>query len=317
MLYLASLYREDQTLARFGARTYLWTGIAGCLYSITTLPLNLFFELQLGSYSNLHRFRGFNNEGGSFGVYLLSSLLLTVVSERQGWLTRREYRWAMTVFIVSLIGSQSKSAFLALAILGVIAAGWLIPGWKRWVLVSGLTVGLIAVGSLLDLREQFDQYLVGASTYREFSNLKWGDPNYVMGRVAGAVLAPRMIAARPLAGIGWGNYPLVRDNPEYRQGGAYSLFLTDAPGLGVVDYIVELGIPLWLYLTWIELKPAFMLRRRRASLWIVSLALILPVSTWVGTHLNLTHPWVVVAFALGVGYKAATPKDATARAIAA
>ena len=136
-----------------------------------------------------------------------------------------------------------------------------------------------------------------------------------MGRIAGAVLAPRMIAAHPILGIGWGNYPLVRDDPEYRRGTAFELNLTDAPGLGLIDYIVELGIPLWLYLTWVELKPVLMLRRRGADVWLVSLALVQPLSNWVGSHLNLTHPWVVLSFALGLGFHSVTkpaPKFALA-----
>ena len=80
------------------------------------------------------------------------------------------------------------------------------------------------------------------------------DANFVMGRVAGLVLGPRMMAAHPLLGVGWGNYPLVRDDPQYRRGTAFALQSTDSPSLGPIDYIVELGFPLFLYLTWAELK---------------------------------------------------------------
>jgi hypothetical protein len=133
------------------------------------------------------------------------------------------------------------------------------------------------------------------------SNYHTLDGNYVAGRVAGAVLGPRMIAARPLRGIGWGNYPMVRDDPEYRRGTAFSIVNQDAPGLGPIDYIVELGIPLWLYMTWISIKPVIYLRRAGASAWLFSLAMMQPISNWFGAHLNLTYPWVVVGFALGMG----------------
>ena len=39
MLYLAFIFREDERLCRFGINTYFWTGIAGCLYSFATLPV--------------------------------------------------------------------------------------------------------------------------------------------------------------------------------------------------------------------------------------------------------------------------------------
>jgi O-Antigen ligase len=303
MLYLANLYREDEKICIFGAKTYYWAGIAGCVYSFATYPLNVLYGLSLGTYGDIHRLRGFNNEGGSFGLYLVSVCLLAFMMYRRNWLSKRQFQFGMAILIAGIIGSQSKSAFSAMALLGLIVLMWFYHGWKRWTLIAGMLAGLVAVGSILNFQALIDTYIRGSETYQEMSNLRPDDGNYVMGRVAGAVLAPRMIAARPLLGIGWGNYPLVRDDRNYRQGTAFTMNSTDAPGLGIVDYIVELGIPLWVYLTWIELKPVFMLRRRGADLYLVSLALVMPVSNWAGSHLNLVHLWIVLAFALGLGYQ--------------
>jgi len=312
MLYLAALFRADKALCLFGARTYLWAAIAGCLYSFVCYPLNRLYQAQLGTYSMDHRFRGFDNEGGGFGVYLVSAILLAVIMYRRQWIARPHFIVAMSLMVVGLCGSQSKSAFFAVGALGAICLVWFLKGGRRWIMIAALTVGLVVVGYVFNIKQQIDTYRYGAAQYQRLSNLKWGDGNYVMGRVAGSVIAPRMIKARPLLGIGWGNYPLVRDIAEYRQGTAFSLGDVDAPGLGVIDYIVELGIPLWLYLTWVELKPVVMLRRSGADKWLVALALILPVSTWAGAHLNLMHPWVVAAFALGLGYPV-TSRTAMAR----
>lgn len=302
MLYLASLFRTDQKLCRFGALTYFWTAIAGCLYSFITYPINVATGLQLGTYLDIHRMRGFNNEGGGFGVYLLSAILLAVVMYRRHWLSRRLFFIGLAIMLGGVAGSASKSAVLALAMLGLIIIAWFVTGWRRWAVFAVLSVTMIFLGSLVNIAEQLDMYRQASSRYQELSNLKAGDGNYVMGRVAGAVLAPRMIAARPLTGIGWGNYPLVRDNAEYRQGTAFEIGSVDSPALGVIDYIVELGIPLWLYLVWVEIKPVLMLRRARADVWLVALSLIQPVSNWTGAHLNLMHPWIIAAFALGLAY---------------
>jgi hypothetical protein len=306
MLYLASLYRLDDDLCKFGARTYYWVGVAGCIYSFITLPLNVLLKTQLGTYGDSHRFRGFDNEGGSFGLYLLSVLLIAIVMRRRNWLGRWQFRLGMVSLLLGMIGSQSKSLFIAAGLLGVIDLMWIYRGWKRWALIAGMSAALIVLASVLNFQRQIDAYLRGSEQYQKLSYLRKDDGNFVMGRVAGAVLAPRMIAAHPILGIGWGNYPLVRDDPEYRRGTAFELNLTDAPGLGLIDYIVELGIPLWLYLTWVELKPVLMLRRRGADVWLVSLALMQPLSNWVGSHLNLTHPWVVLSFALGLGFHSVT-----------
>ena len=36
-----------------------------------------------------------------------------------------------------------------------------------------------------------------------------------MGRIAGLFIFPKMIVKNPIAGIGLGNYPIVRNNPEF------------------------------------------------------------------------------------------------------
>jgi len=303
MLYLANLYRLDESLCRFGTRIYYWAGIAGCFYSFATFPLNVLFNTQLGTYADSHRFRGFNNEGSGFGLYLLSVALVALLLYRRQWLSRRNFRWGMAVILTGLVGSQSKSLFFAMALLGTIVMVWMFRGWKRWALVGGVFAVLIAVASVLDFQTQIDAYIRGSEQYQELSNLRSTDGNFVMGRVAGAVLGPRMLVARPLLGIGWGNYPLVRDDSEYRRGTAFALSSTDAPNLGMVDYMIELGIPLWFYLTWIELKPIFMMRRQGAGVLLISVGLMQPLSNWAGAHLNLTHPWMVSGIALGIAYQ--------------
>jgi hypothetical protein len=302
MLYLASLYREDERICRFGAKTYYWVGIAGCFYSLASYPLNVLYDMQLGTYADAHRFRGFNNEAGSYGTYLISVCLLTVAMYHRNWLTRPQFWRSMPLLLFCMAGSQSKAALFAATLLGTLGVMQLLKGWKRWAMIGTMCAVVILVTSFLGLQAQIDAYFQGAAKYQEISTLRSDDANVVMGRVSGAVLAPRMIAAHPWLGIGWGNYPLVRDDPQYRQGSAFALSSTDSPSLGPIDYIVELGFPLWLYMTWISLKPAYLLRRRGTDIWLVGMALIQPVSNWFGAHLNITYPWVVLGLALGMGY---------------
>ncbi len=303
MLYLADLYREDEKLCQLATKTYFWVGIAGAIYGLVSFPLNLLYDWQIGTYGNLHRIRGFNNEAGSYGTYQISVCLLAVCMYQRNWLSRRQFYWGMGLFIVTLLGSQSKAAFIAAPLLAIVGLIIGLRGWKRLVLLT--SVGLVAavISIAADLAAKIDVYRVASASYQRLSLTKAQDGNYVMGRVSGAVLAPRMIAAHPLLGLGWGNYPLVRDDPDYRQGTAFALYATDSPSLGPIDYIVELGFPLWFYLTWISLRPAILLRRHGVSIWMVSLALMQPLSNWFGAHLNITYPWVVVGLALGMGFR--------------
>jgi hypothetical protein len=163
-----------------------------------------------------------------------------------------------------------------------------------------VSVGFAAVGAggLLDI------YGSSIGRYEQISNLAPNNYNVVVGRVAGLFLAPKMIAAHPLAGIGWGNYPIVRDDPQYRRASPIVATNLDAPALGPVDYLVDLGLPLFLYFTWVELAPALPLIRKRVGFGLCSLMLVQPVGNWFGAHLNLTYPWIAAAIALGMVYGA-------------
>ncbi|HEY4009395.1 MAG TPA: O-antigen ligase family protein [Acidobacteriaceae bacterium] len=303
MLYLASCCREDQRLCRFGAKVYFWTAVVGGLYSILGLPLSYALQLDLGAYGDSHRMRGFDNEGGPYGTYLVSVLVVTYAIYRRGWLSRRQYLCGMTLFFLCLLGSQSKAGFFVLALMVLLYLVLNLRGWKRVSLIATMVALFVTAAVFLDLPSQIEVYREASAKYQQVSNLKSDDPNFVMGRVAGAVLAPRMIAAHPLAGIGWGNYPLVRDDPEYRQGSSFSLMSMDAPGLGLIDYIADLGFPLAIYLVWVLTKPAYLLRRIGTEPRVIAMAAVHPVAMMLGTHLNLIYPWAVVALALGMGFK--------------
>ena len=172
MLYLASLYRLDEDLCRFGARTYYWVGLAGCMYSFITLPLNVLFKTQLGTYGDSHRFRGFDNEGGSFGLYLLSVLLIAIVMRRRNWLGRWQFRLGVASLLLGMIGSQSKSLFIAAGLLGVIDLTWIYRGWKRWAMIAGMSAALIVLASVLNFQRQIDAYFRGSEQYQKLSYLR-------------------------------------------------------------------------------------------------------------------------------------------------
>ncbi len=316
MLYLASLYREDERLAQLGARTYYWMGVLGGIYAVVCFPINYLTNLQLGTYSDLHRLRGFNNEAGSYGTYLIGVFLLTIAMRRRGWLSKFQFRLSLVLFTVCLLGSQSKAAIIAIVVLGTVNLLLLTRGWGRLTLIGAGTAGLLVVAAVFNFQGKINAYVQGVAQYQELSMLRSEDANLVMGRISGAVLSPRMIEAHPWLGIGWGNYPLVRDDPQYRRGTAFSLASLDSPSLGPIDYIVDLGFPLFLYLTWAELKPLYLLWRHRADIWILNMAAMQILANWFGAHLNITYQWVVVGLALGMGFAKTQPAEVPQRALA-
>lgn len=302
MLYLASLFHENKNLCAFGAKVYFWTGISGAIYSIVTFPLNYFLGLQLGTYLDTHRLRGFDNEGGPYGLYLLSLLILLFAIRQREWLNRRQLYWGLGLFSVCFIGSQSKAAFFCVAVLGILFVLSTLRGWRMLAAIGTLSFGLLVLAAQIDIPGQIQIYFQAIETYQQLSNMRPTDGNLVKGRIAGTVLAPRMIEAHPLLGIGWGNYALVRDDPQYRRGSAFSFGSGDSPSLGTIDYIVDLGFPLWIYMVWISFKPLHLLRQYKADVYVLALAAMQPMAILFGTHLNIMYQWITLALALGMGF---------------
>jgi hypothetical protein len=118
-----------------------------------------------------------------------------------------------------------------------------------------------------------------------------------MGRIVGAIIVPRMIAAHPLAGIGIGNYSLMRNDPEYLQG-LPTVTDWDLPGLGLAGSSAELGIPLTVFLLAMLFKPLRQARRAASPVAVMLAASFQPIATLAGVNLNFFYPWLITALAL-------------------
>ncbi len=309
MLYLAERYRRDGRLCRFAAITYYLVGVAGALYSLISLPLGL-----SGVY-NGWRMRGFNNEGGSFGTYVATLVFLTMALKSEGWISRRTALFSQVLFAINLIGSQSKAALFEFFVFLFLVPALRLRGVKLIgsTIIAGLVMAFVWI--TFDVNAKLWTYTSAIGEYQRVSVLRPNDYNYVAGRVAGLFLAPTMIMAHPLVGIGLGNYPIVRDDPQYRKGTPIIEPAIDSPSLGPIDYIVDLGFPLFFYFTWVEIAPAISLLKRGEKAGVVCLMLMQPVANWFGAHLNLTYPWVGAAIALGISYGRSLRQDPVAQLV--
>jgi hypothetical protein len=300
MLYLFDLFRSNLNNLIFALRIYFWVGVASGVFAIITYPLNVYFDLQLGTYLDQHRMRGFYNEGGPYGLYLLSVFLVGIVLARQDWVPRSRIRLAYVPLVIALLGSQSKAAIFAGGLMMFFNALMARQIGRRLFVI----MALVGMAFLISLDPAITQtvtiYIDTPAKYEYLSNLE-SDQDLLSGRVAGAFIVRRMIQVHPWVGIGWGNYPLVRNSPEYR-GGAKWADIDDDPGLGMLGTTADFGVPLTLFLVFITFYPYLYLRRRGVPLVVKNLALIQPVVHLCGAQLNLTYPWLITAFALGLGY---------------
>lgn len=305
MLYLAEKFREDPLKAAFTMRVYFWVGVLSAAYSIVSYPLSLATGMDLGTYGDGHRMRGFYNEGGPYGLYLISVFLIGWALYKQRWVTKIALQLAFVVLSIAFIGSKSKAAFCAVLFLFLVNGLFARSFKRRVVLAISVAVVLVVASQAVDLGKALAAYKRVSQAYERLSHRHLNDPNFVYGRVAGAFIVPKMVSEHPLVGIGWGNYGLLRNAPEYRGAAAFA-HINDEPGLGIIGMTADLGVPLVLYLAGCILLPFIYLRRIRSPLYLTNLALLQPLVHLFGGQLNLTYPWIVTALALGLGYSFTT-----------
>ena len=300
MLWLADLFREDPTTFRFTIRAYYWTGVASAAYSLLSIPFSVPGPHSLG-LTDTGRFRGFYNEGGPYGLYALSVILIGIFLQRVRWESTRRIVLSEILLVLAIFMSGSKSALLAVVLLLTLDSLLIGNMVKRVAVALALAAILVFATVKLDFAALLRTYAETNATYERLSHQHALDGNYIVGRVAGAFIVPRMIAAHPVTGVGWGNYGLVRNIPEYRGAAAFSPE-NDQPALGLFGSAAELGVPLTVYLSLLLFLPFILLWRQRAPVYIANLALLQPLAHICGAQLNLTYPWIVSSFALAVAY---------------
>jgi hypothetical protein len=245
--------------------------------------------------------RGFYNEGGPYGLYLISVFLIGLALYQQKWVKKSALQFAFVLLSIAFIGSKSKAAFCAVLFI-LLVNGLLAKSLKRRVGLALLVIAFLAgIYQIVDLGKVAMAYQRATQAYEWLSHRHENDGNFIYGRIAGAFIVPKMVHEHPLIGVGWGNYGLLRNAPEYR-GAAAFVSTYDEPALGIAGMTADLGIPLVLYLAGGLLLPFILLRRKKTPLYLTNLALLQPVIHLFGGQLNLTYPWIVTAFALGLGY---------------
>ena len=302
LLYLAERFRVDAKLRRLGSFAFYAVGMASCAYGLLSEVLLALGVRPGGGVTWSYRMTGFNNEPGPFGAYLIPVIFVAAALWQQKWITRRHFLVSEAILFLCLLLSQSGSALLELITIGAIVVLLKLKPIRAVMTCAVVVLIGVVLFQALGLKERLDLYVQEGLLYPQVSALRPTDAYVVMCRISGLYLTPQMIAAHPLAGIGLGNYPIIRDDPQYRHGSPIVATPLDSPSLGLIDYVVDLGIPLTLFLTWIELAPAFPMRRLGASASLLALLLVLPVSTWFGAHLNFTYLWVAAAIGLGIFY---------------
>ena len=296
LVFLGHLFRRDRRKLLFTMRVYFYTGVASAFYSILCMfSLRVLHHLLRNSTD---RANGFYNEGGPYGLYIVSVILLGLFLRP---FERRKGIFYISLFscLIALSLSVSKAAYAAILLLFAISA--LLAASLRQKLATALVLAVVTfvVLTQTNLKAGLDNYVLASKLYVIGSNLRPDDGNLVAGRTSGLFLLPKMVAMHPWFGVGFAHYGLVRNTPQYR---GLSIFVKviDNTGLGIFQYLAELGIPITLYLSVLLFIPFILLRRTTHLRRATAIGLMHPVVLMFGGQLNLTYPWIMSAFAIGL-----------------
>lgn len=303
-LWIANAMLRSQSLLERVLRMYWLTGILSCWLSVCCYAVIVILHLGSGSVlllaayatPNMVRARGFFVEGGPYGLYLLSVLLC-------GLMWKNAFRkhlgaFSLTVLVVAFVLSASKAGFVAAIVLILY---WLSLGlsMSRRILYGALAALLLTgVALILNIPDGILSYLNAYQTIEQQIAMRPDDPNLVLGRVANMYIIPRMIERHPFTGIGYGNYPLMRNDPNYLGVLPSMREFEDLNGIGLVGVAAETGIPAAILLTVMLFVPYW--RSRGKILLAAQAGLFQPIAYLMGVQLTFFYPWLLSACALAL-----------------
>lgn len=308
MVLIASYVRESNERLKQIVTFYSLIGILSAIYGLLSFSLLKFLNLDIGgayiTVGGAVRARSLFAEGGPWGLYLVSVLLIA-----HFWLAQQRANALVKVsvyalIIAALLSSASKAAVLALVILIMISQGISRHTEERKSRLFSWTLSLVWILLLMTTG-----YFLGIENYIfDYSNVLFegvvesGSTSLVMGRIAGMVIVPNMILTNPFTGIGLGNYPLLRNNPEYR---GHIPFVDDwdLDGLGLFGFIAEVGIPLVLILmVLLSLAPLRIRNMTNLSYYKDFLALSLfPILAFIfGVQVTFIYPWIIMGIVMAI-----------------
>lgn len=242
---------------------------------------------KLVSYGPTHRMRGFYVEGGPYGLYISTLLLLELM-----FLKRKLF---LAMFAVALLLSQSKAGIVGAVVFGFLAMTFRYPFLRSFINPKNvfrfstlMLVGVLLGGAVM--YKVAENYVDDLSNLNEVLALRGNDPSLVMGRIAATYIGPNIISDNPYIGVGLGAYSLVRNNSEYR--GPFPVVPGwDLTGLGgFFNLMIEngaIGVILFLiatirYFKFDEMGMVFFV------------LFVLPFL--LGAQLYMVYPWLYLGF---------------------
>lgn len=263
------------------------------IYIIVFLKI-LPIKQSLIVYDN-YRLRGLYVEGGPYGLMLSFIFILTYFTDKK----KRIYNQLFLVFVILFLAKSKAGLICVLIIITLKNSLYLKQKFKQiivpFVLIS--IVSLYFIGKKISY-----MYVSEMDKIHQSVQERPNDTNLIMGRLSGFYIIPKMILDNPTFGIGLGNYPLARNNKEYR--GFFPLPPKevrdmDASGFGgITDIIIEMGLVgliMFFSIIYLLMLELYMIRY---GIIILSFYIVL---FSMGVQLYFLYPWIL--FSIIIAYK--------------
>jgi O-Antigen ligase len=308
-LWLTNMFVVEKGLLNWALSMYWRTGILTSWYAVLSWlivtighigPSPSFPASILGAYSVDYavRARGFFNEGGPFGLYVVSVFAVGLL--RRHVTGRRLGMTNIVVLSIAFLLSESKAAFFAAMLLILYSVVSAVSFRKKVTYLVLSAVILCGAAAWLNLPGLLMGYFESYQRIEDDAAALGRDPNVVLGRIAALYIVPRMITAHPITGIGFGNYPLMRNDPHYLGSLPTITDAEDLPAIGIPGIAAELGIPAAIWLMVLLFAPYWACRKRASIIGIA--AIFQPLAHSFGVQLTFFYPWFLSACALAACY---------------
>lgn len=240
-----------------------------------------------------NRLRGLYNEGGPFGLMLSFIFMLSFFQDN----TNKRLLKQLFLFIIIAFFARSKAGILFVVIWIALFNFEILKNKLRAFIFPIMLVFL--TGFYFLFMNISAMYVTELNRVKQSVKERPEDINLILGRVSGVYIVPNMIEENPIFGIGLGNYPLLRNNAEYRTffpKPPKEVIDIDAHGFGgIIDIIVEMGLLGFFFFMFIVYGVYYEIRSINKGIVLVLGFLLIYCF---GVQIYFLYPWVLLAVIL-------------------
>lgn len=279
-------------------KIYIYSGFFSALYGLISFALLSTTGFNLGgAYGEFgYRLRAFYVEGGPYGLFTGSVILLLLARWNTGDFSPTRKKAILLCVALSFFLAQSKSAFFALFLTIFMSfllrnPTYLIKHFKSFLFVAAL---ISAAAIYSGANGILTRIINDQQSLIENPELFADDNNFAMGRIAGGIIVPQMIAENPIIGIGLGNYSLLRDSEKYNPF-LPKVDLWDLHGLGLFGFTAEVGILGTLVFSSFFLLRYFREFKSDGSVFELAISAYPVAALIFGVQPTFSYPWILLA----------------------